>query len=219
MTGYAPNPDVDGDGLGSATDPLAIERELEPITWGRFESIATPRGKFVGLARVGALLLAAVATFAVVKWVGRVPSIVREEPSLWWRWVQVGLVVSGVASATLVVGLLCRFAVTRRLTSREVWITSDVIARAGSGAMAAIIAGGTAAWASRAERLFDQESSEVYRWTQLVIAIGGIAAACIASGYFVRIAATGRTWRMWRGVLITFAVLSASWTLLFWIFT
>lgn len=216
MSDLAHERGVDDDRPDDAFDPRAIDRGLEAVTWGSYEAGASPEFRSTALARVGSLLLAALVAWGVVRWMRQVPSYAREDTSLWWRAIQVGLAAVGIVAALVAVGLLVRYAATGRLTSRELWIRSDVPARLGSGAVALVLTLGSVAWGWRAYRLF-RDQDGWYRWTQLLIAIVGVVIAGVAVMYFLRIALTDRTWRRWRGVAVAFGVVSGSWTLLFWL--
>jgi hypothetical protein len=106
----------------------------------------------------------------------------------------------------------------------ELYIKSPRLARIGAALLATFVAIGTARWAWVAGLLFRPRElvcegcgADWYRWTQLALAVAGIAVALITMAYLVHFATSGRIWRRWRGVAMTFGALAASWTALWWI--
>jgi hypothetical protein len=107
----------------------------------------------------------------------------------------------------------------------ELYIKSPRLARIGAALLAAFVAIGTARWAWVAKRLFRPPElvcegcapADWYPATQLILAVLGIAVALVTMAYLVHFASSGRIWRRWRGVAMTFGILAASWTALWWI--
>lgn len=107
----------------------------------------------------------------------------------------------------------------------EVYVKSPRVARVGAALLAVFVAVGSVRWAWAAVELFRPDglaaagrvTADWYRWTQLVLAIAGIAAAAVTFAYLAYFAATGRIWRRWRTVAVTFGTLAAAWTVL-WLF-
>jgi hypothetical protein len=106
----------------------------------------------------------------------------------------------------------------------ELYIKSPRLARIGAALLAIFVAIGTVRWAWVAYLLFRPQglvcegcAPDWYRWTQLALAVAGIAVALGTMAYLVHFATTGRIWRRWRGVAMTFGALAASWTALWWI--
>jgi hypothetical protein len=104
----------------------------------------------------------------------------------------------------------------------EVYVKSPRVARVGAGLLAVFVAAGTVRWAWAAVELFRPDElvaagrviADWYRWTQLILAIAGIAVAAVTFAYLTYFAATGRIWRRWRTVAVTFGALAAVWTIL-----
>lgn len=107
----------------------------------------------------------------------------------------------------------------------EVYIRSPKVARVGAGFLAAFVAIGAARWAWAAAALFRPlevvcagcAPADWYRWSQLLLAVAGIPVALVTMAYLIHFAATGRIWRRWRGVAMTFGILAATWSLLWWV--
>jgi hypothetical protein len=105
----------------------------------------------------------------------------------------------------------------------ELYVKSSRLARIGAALLTAFVAIGTARWAWTAYELSRPPelvcagcAPDWYRWTQLVLAIAGIIVALVTMAYLAYFASTGRIWRRWRGVAMTFGILAASWTALWW---
>lgn len=104
----------------------------------------------------------------------------------------------------------------------EVYVESPRVARIGAALLAVFVAAGTVRWVWAAAALFDPSelacagcaTADWYRWTQLVLALAGIAAAAVTVAYLTYFAATERIWRRWRAVAMTFGALAAAWTIL-----
>lgn len=107
----------------------------------------------------------------------------------------------------------------------ELYVKSDRVARVSAALLAVFVAVGTVWWALVAYGLFrpadlicaDCAPSDLFRWTQLGLAVAGIPAALVATAYLTYFAATDRMWRHWRSVAVTFGILAGAWTLLVWI--
>ena len=100
---------------------------------------------------------------------------------------------------------------------------SPRLARFGAALLAAFVVFGTYRWAQVARDLFQPGLvcegclPGWYRSTQLVLAVVGIGAAVVVMAYLAHFVITGRIWRRWRGVAMTFGALAASWAALWWI--
>ena len=105
----------------------------------------------------------------------------------------------------------------------ELYIKSPRLARIGAWLLVAFVAVGTIGWASVSRALFRQElvcegcAPDWYPLAQLLLALAGISAALVTMAYLARFAASDRIWRRWTGVSVTFGVLAASWTALYWV--
>lgn len=104
----------------------------------------------------------------------------------------------------------------------ELYVKSDRVVRVSAVLLAVFVAVGTVGWALVAYGLFRPADlicaacapSDLFRWTQLSLAVAGIPAALIATAYLAYFAATDRMWRHWRSVAVSFGILAGAWTLL-----
>ncbi len=97
----------------------------------------------------------------------------------------------------------------------EVFVTSDPLARALTGVIATVVVTGTVFWGLESWRRF--QVPEIirpwwFRGPQFAIALAGIAAAVVETAYLVYFAIAGLIWRRWRGITLSFGVLSGGWT-------
>lgn len=115
----------------------------------------------------------------------------------------------------------------RRWAGPELRSRSRRSTRVAAWVLAALVAAGLLRWAWVTWALLDPcarlaaspEACEAppsfFRWLQLAVAVPGIAAGAAVLVYLVHLATSGRTWRRWRGVAITFGVLVVVWTAVF----
>jgi hypothetical protein len=107
----------------------------------------------------------------------------------------------------------------------ELYVTGHNGARVLTAVMAIGIAAGVVLWILEARDRFDVPllvcdgcaPPEWFRWTQLLLAVVGIAAALVVLVYMVNFTVREVVWRRWRGVSIIFGVLAAAWTVLWWL--
>ena len=110
-------------------------------------------------------------------------------------------------------------------TVPELYITGHNGARVLTAALAVGIVLGVVFWAREARSRFDVPSlvcdgcapADWFRWTQLLLAVIGIAAALVVVVYMAHFTAHEVVWRRWRGASITFGVLAGAWTVLWWL--
>jgi hypothetical protein len=139
-------------------------------------------------------------------------------------WAQLILAGVGVAVAVLVIAYLTYFAITGRIWISELYIKSPRVARFGAALLFVFVAIGTYRWARVAYALFRPQGvvcegcgADWYRWTQLILAVAGIVVAGVVMAYLAFFATSGRIWRRWLKVAMTFGILAATWTTLWWI--
>ena len=107
----------------------------------------------------------------------------------------------------------------------EAYVTGHNSARVLTAAMALGIAIGVVFWVVEARDRFDVPDivcdgcapPDWLRWTQLLLAVLGIAAAVVVFVYMVNFVVREFVWRRWRGVSIVFGVLAAAWIALWWL--
>lgn len=134
------------------------------------------------------------------------------------RWIELGWQTIGDPP----VGDDERDAGRRRLP--ELYVTHHRAARILSAVLAVGVTIGTVFWWREAITQFDVPvlvcadcaPPDWFRWTGLIVAVAGIAAAVIQVVYFLNFAVRGVVWRRWRGVAIAFGTLAAAYTLMWW---
>lgn len=107
----------------------------------------------------------------------------------------------------------------------ELYVTGHKGARVLTAVMAIGIAVGLIFWVLEARQRFEVPAlvcdgcapPEWFRWAQLLLAVPGILAGVVVLVYMVHFTIREIVWRRWRGVSITFGVLAATWTILWWL--
>ena len=103
----------------------------------------------------------------------------------------------------------------------ELYVTSPRLARFGAALLGAFVVAGSVRWAWVANALSRQElicegcSADWFQPAQLALAVAGIAVALVTVAYLTYFVTSGRIWRRWRGIAVSFGVLAASWTALY----
>ena len=106
----------------------------------------------------------------------------------------------------------------------ELYVTGHRGARLVTAAMAIGIVVGSVLWAREARDRFDVPAvlcdgcapPEWFRWSQLLLAVVGIAAGIVVLAYMINFVVRQFVWRRWRGASLVFGILAAAWTLLWW---
>jgi hypothetical protein len=94
-------------------------------------------------------------------------------------------------------------------------VTSDGVAQFISAITAIVLLSGMGRWIVEANHRFfvpDAVRPFLFRLPQLLLAVAGLTSALAMVAYLTYFVTTGRIWRRFHGVGITFAVLASLWT-------
>jgi type IV secretory pathway TrbD component len=107
--------------------------------------------------------------------------------------------------------------IDRYRTKPELYVESDRLARMIAGLVSALVVVGTVWWIDEAVARFgvpEVVRPDWFRWTQLSLAVAGVAGTIFWLVHLVRYTVTGLVWRYWRATTFAFVVAATAWTTL-----